>query len=58
MGVHSWEATNSGTGATEDAFKAKSIAVNGAPKYSAALSRQRHQKSNIAGTKSIISIWD
>lgn len=58
MGVHGWEATNPGTEATEDVFKAKFIAVNGAPKCSVAPSRQRHQKSNIAGTKSTIYIWD
>lgn len=56
MGVHGWEATNVGIGATGGAFKAKSIAVNGAPTCSAALSRQRHQKSNTAGTKSVICI--
>lgn len=53
MGVHDLEATNPRTRATEDAFKAKFIAIKGAPKCSAATSRHRHQKSNIAGTNSI-----
>lgn len=30
--MHGWEATNPGTGTTEDVFKAKSIAVDGAPR--------------------------